>query len=127
MVMIRLLIEALVTPLATLNTEKLLLDPPPLTVTRLVSVVPLPLVAPVMVVLEGTLNELASVIVCGVANTVGSKVTFPAPKSAALVRASRSVPWPLSAVEVTTKSGIAEAVRAVAMGPLVVEPLTEPA
>ena len=91
----------------TVNIEKLLDAPPPFTVTRFLSVAPLPDVGPVMVVFDGMFRvPLVRLIVCGVANMVGSNVMFAEPSAAAIASAARSVPGPLSAVVVTTMPGI---------------------
>ena len=105
--MIRLLIAALVTPLFTFKIEKLLDDPPPSTVTRLVSVAPPPVVGPVIVVFEGMFRvPLVSVMVCAVANAVGLNVMLPEPAEAALASEARSEPAPESFVFSTTRLGI---------------------
>ena len=55
-VMLRLAMAAPVTPELRVNTEKLLEEPPPATVTRFVSVAPLPEVAPAMLVFDGMIR-----------------------------------------------------------------------
>ncbi len=93
-----------VAPLATVKTVEALL---PSTVTRLVNEAPLPVVAPVIVVFDGMFSvPLVSVIVCAVANAVGSNVMFPEPSLAALASAARNEPTPESFVFTTTKLGM---------------------
>ena len=58
--MIRLAMDAPVTPELTVKTEKLLPGPPPLTVTRLVGVAALPVVGPVIVVFDGMFSPLVN-------------------------------------------------------------------
>ena len=72
-----------VTPLSTWNTR---LSPPPLTVTPAAG----PVIVSVSVVLLSSSCVPVRVIVCGVANTFGSKVMFAFPEGSALARTMAS-------------------------------------
>ncbi len=95
--MFRLAISTLTTGFAnaigaTVKTVAALL---PLTVTRLVSVAPLPLVRPWMMVLEGTFSvPLVRVMVAPDPNAEEAKVMLAPPALAAAASASRSVQVP---------------------------------
>ena len=84
----RLAINAPVTGAKTVNIEK---GPwPPSSVTRLLRVLPLPVVGPRMAVCVGILSELLTAMVTGALKTVESKVITPLPAAAAAASASRS-------------------------------------
>ena len=107
-VIVRLVITSLIADEVTVKIGALIV--PPLTVTRLASVAPLPLVAPLIVVFDGIVSvALLSVIVLAAAelpglNTVGSNVIMP-PTFAELASAARSEPAPESSVLLTTNVG----------------------
>src|ERR1700739_1773372 len=90
LVMARLVMAAPVTLEPTINIGKSLEGPPPATVTRFLSVAPLPEAGPVMVVFDGMFSvPLVSVMVCAVAKTGESKLMLAPPAAVAAARASR--------------------------------------
>ena len=90
-----------VTPLFTVNVEKLLDARRRSPFTRFLSVAPLPCRAGKRLCSMAGQVPLLRVIVCGVANTAGRTCRSRSPV-AAVASAARSVPGPLSVVVVTT-------------------------